>query len=301
MTSATGALTLLRFYLPGRGDRIGVRQGETVYDLSDQIGSLGAWLRGSKGRVPAAIAELKAAIPRAPASFPAATLENAPALDVRHWLPPVDRQEVWAAGVTYHREVAPGKEGDVYDRVYQADRPELFFKSRAAAVVGHRDRVGIRHDATRSIPEPELALLLNPALEIVGQMAGNDLGSRDIEGANPLYLSQAKSYTASCALGPGILLEPLAGDWPERAIQITVRRAGKVVFEGETHTDQIRRRPDELVDYLGRCLTFPDGAVLLTGTGAVPPESFGLAAEDLVAITVEGLDRLQNRVRVIRS
>jgi 2-dehydro-3-deoxy-D-arabinonate dehydratase len=166
-------------------------------------------------------------------------------------------------------------------------------------VVGPYGAVGIRTDAYWNVPEPELGLLINPALEIVGQVTGNDMSSRDIEGANPLYLPQAKIYTGACALGAGILLEPVAEVWPRRAITMTIARGGAMVFEGKTDTGQLRRRPNELVSYLGRCLSFPEGAVLLTGTGIVPPEGFTLQAGDVVRITIEGIGTLENPVRVV--
>ena len=297
-------LHLVRFYLPGDGTHVGIRRDDTVYDVSSAVPSIGAWVQGSVRRVAAAIAELEAAITRPRATYPAQALNNAPSPGSPHWLPALDRQEVWAAGVTYARSREARQEeavdgGDIYARVYAADRPELFFKARAADVVGPHDRVGIRRDARWNVPEPELGLVINPALEIVGQIVGNDMSSRDIEGANPLYLPQAKMYTASCALGAGILLEPVRDRWPQRAITMRVRRAGELVFQGETHTARLRRRPDELVAYLGRCLTFPDGVVLLTGTGIVPPDDFSLEPGDLIQIAIDGVGELENRVRVV--
>lgn len=298
------ALHLVRFYLPGDGTHVGIRRDDTVYDVSGTVPSIGAWLQGSARRVAAAIAELEAAIVRPRATYPAQALANAPSPGSPHWLPALDWQEVWAAGVTYARSREARQEeavdgGDIYARVYAADRPELFFKARAADVVGPHDRVGIRRDARWNVPEPELGLVINPALEIVGQIVGNDMSSRDIEGANPLYLPQAKMYTASCALGAGILLEPVRDRWPQRAITMRVRRAGELVFQGETHTGRLRRRPDELVAYLGRCLTFPDGVVLLTGTGIVPPDDFSLEPDDLIQIAIDGVGELENRVRLV--
>ena len=141
--------------------------------------------------------------------------------------------------------------------------------------------------------------MINPALEIVGVTVGNDMSSRDIEGENPLYLPQAKTYTRSCALGPGIALGAFSDAWPETAIHLQINRDGAIAFGGETHTRQIRRRPAELVEYMGRCLAFPDGAVLLTGTGIVPPESFTLAAGDIVQITIDAVGTLTNQVLVV--
>lgn len=292
---------LVRFFAPTLGPRVGVQIGATIHDVTDVVGSVGAWLRASAGRVDAAIADLTTAVKHSRLAHHASTLDHAPAPDRLHWLPPIDVQDVWAAGVTYERSRVARQEeakdgGDVYARVYTAERPELFFKARGPWVVGPHNAVGIRHDATWNVPEPELALVINPALEIVGVTIGNDMSSRDIEGENPLYLPQAKMYTRSCALGPAIALSKLEAAWPAKRIMLQIRRAGVVVFSGETHTQQIRRRPDELVAYLGRALSFPDGAVLLTGAGIVPPDSFTLAAGDDVQIEIDGIGVLRNRV-----
>jgi 2-dehydro-3-deoxy-D-arabinonate dehydratase len=223
-------------------------------------------------------------------------------LNASQLLPPIGSQEVWAAGVTYLRSrsarMAESKDaggGDFYDRVYTADRPELFFKSLGHKVVGPGAPVGLRSDAHWSVPEPELALVINPRGRIVGYTIGNDMSSRDIEGQNPLYLPQAKVYNRSCALGPGILMtpEPLA---PETRISVAIVRAGKAVFSGETKLAQMKRRPQELVDYLYRDQTFPYGAFLLTGTGVVPPDSFTLEKGDTVRIGIDGIGELVNPV-----
>ena len=296
--------TLVRFYHPDLGECLGVRLDDEVRDVTAFAGSVSTWLRSSVGRVDAAIQELVDEARASATAFPALIFDQNPSPQQPHWLPPVDLQEIWAAGVTYlrsrdARQVEAVDGGDVYARIYQAERPELFFKAHGAQVVGPHSDVGIRRDARWSVPEPELALVVNPALEVVGWTAANDMSSRDLEGENPLYLPQAKVYTASCALGPGIVLEPVADRWPDVAIRVAIERAGQGAFAGETHTRQIRRRPDELVEYLGRCLAFPDGAVLLTGTGIVPPDDFTLAAGDVVQITVGGLASLINPVRVV--
>ena len=297
------ALYLARFFDPELGERVGVQVGVTVHDVSDGFVSVAAWLRSSAGRLDAALADLEQAVRSSRRAHLAAALAQVPNPGQLHWLPPIDVQDVWAAGVTYARSRAARQEeavdgGDVYARVYSAERPELFFKARGPWVVGPQDRVAIRQDATWNVPEPELALWINPALEIVGISAGNDMSSRDIEGANPLYLPQAKIYTRSCALGPAILLGRVDTDWPQVAISLQIERAGSVVFAGRTHTDQIRRRPNELVEYLGRSLAFPEGVVLLTGTGIVPPEQFTLAAGDTITVEIERVGRLQNQVMV---
>lgn len=297
-------LQLVRYHDPVRGPRVGVLHEATVYDVTGYFGAVAAWLRSSAGRAEAAIEELSALVHGGVPSFPAAQLASPSTGDAPYLLPPVDAQDVWAAGVTYERSRAARQEeaqdgGDVYARVYTAQRPELFFKARGPWVVGPYGMVGIRRDATWNVPEPELALVINPALEIVGVTVGNDMSSRDIEGENPLYLPQAKMYTASCALGPGIVLGVVTQNWPSAAIRLAILRNGQMAFEGESHTRQIRRQPRELVEYLGRCLGFPDGAVLLTGAGIVPPEHFTLAPGDEITITIEGIGALTNRVRVV--
>ncbi len=295
--------TLVRFYHPNHGIRVGLLRETTVYDVTAQTGSVSAWLQSSVGRVETAIHELEQGILSPEAEFSLTDLENPPAQDRPHLLAPIDVQEVWAAGVTYERSRAARQEeavdgGDIYARVYAAERPELFFKAQARSVVGPQGKVGIRSDAQWSVPEPELAVVLNPALEVVGFAVGNDMSSRDIEGANPLYLPQAKVYTASCALGPGILLQPQA-TWPLTSISLKIERGGETVFNGEVHTERIKRSLSELIDCLGRCNTYPDGAALLTGTGIVPPNDFTLYEGDVVTIIIDGIGRLTNTVQVV--
>jgi len=217
---------------------------------------------------------------------------------------PVERQEVWAAGVTYLRsKTARMEESDfsatAYDRVYAAERPEIFFKSLAEKVVATGKPVGIRRDARWSVPEPELALVLNSRGQIVGHTIGNDMSSRDIEGENLLYLPQAKIYTGSCALGPWVTLgttEAAARAWQ---IRIEIRRGGQSVFAGETSVGQIKRSFEELAGFLFRSQNFPHGAVLLTGTGVVPPDQFTLQAQDVVKIEISGIGSLQNPVVIV--
>jgi 2-dehydro-3-deoxy-D-arabinonate dehydratase len=215
---------------------------------------------------------------------------------------PIASQEVWAAGVTYVRSRTARMEesrsaggGDFYDRVYGADRPELFFKATAHRVRGHGQAVRIRGDARWNVPEPELTLAVTARGTIVGYTIGNDMSSRDIEGENPLYLPQAKVYDGSCGLGPGLYVspEPLP---PATAIGIAITRGGAAVFEGATSLAAMKRTPRELVDYLYRDNSFPAGCLLLTGTGIVPPDAFTLAAGDQVAITIEPIGTLVNTV-----
>ena len=217
-------------------------------------------------------------------------------------LAPIGKQEVWAAGVTYYRSRGARMEeskdaggGSFYDRVYSAERPELFFKSTASRTVGTGGKVRIRADATWSVPEPELTLLVSPGGLITGYTIGNDMSSRDIEGENPLYLPQAKVYEGSCALGPGILVAegPLAAS---TEIAIEIERAGQVEFAGKTVLSELKRDLKTLVEYLYRDNLFPQGCFLMTGTGIVPPSTFTLASGDLIRITIEPIGMLENVV-----
>ena len=214
-------------------------------------------------------------------------------------LPPIEPEhEVWASGVTYLRSrearELESTDADAYERVYDAERPELFFKALGWRVVGHGDRVRVREDSHWNVPEPELVLVVNSRMETVGYTAGNDVSSRDIEGENPLYLPQAKVYDGSCSLGPGIVLSG-PDSMLELRITMSVRRGDEVVFEDEIHTSQMKRSPEELAGYLGKELAFPGGAFLMTGTGIVPEEDFTLERGDLVGISVGDL-LLENEV-----
>lgn len=219
-------------------------------------------------------------------------------------LAPIEHQEVWAAGVTYLRSKSARMEesefsANAYDRVYDAERPELFFKSLGEKVVGPGAAVGIRRDSRWSVPEPELALVLNSRGQVVGCTIGNDMSSRDIEGENLLYLPQAKIYERSCALGPFVVVgrgEDEAKSWP---ITISVRRKNEPVFSGTTAAGQMKRSFDELGRFLFRSQVFPRGAFLLTGTGIVPPDSFTLEEGDIVEIEVGGIGVLSNPVIVV--
>jgi 2-dehydro-3-deoxy-D-arabinonate dehydratase len=219
-------------------------------------------------------------------------------------LTPVEGQEVWAAGVTYLRsKKARMEESDAsasaYDKVYDATRPELFFKCVPGKVVHPGNPVGIRSDAKWSVPEPELALVINSRARIVGFSIGNDMSSRDIEGENLLYLPQAKIYDRSCAVGPCIHLGSTEAEARAWKIEITIERDGAAVFHGETDAGQIKRTFAELVEHLFRSQKFPDGVLLLTGTGIVPPGDFTLRAGDKISIAISGIGRLENTVVVV--
>jgi len=216
-------------------------------------------------------------------------------------LAPIDRQEIWAAGVTYKRSQEARERESVgaarfYDLVYTASRPELFFKANPERVSGPGERVRIRRDSRWSVPEPELALVISPSLKIVGYTIGNDMSARDIEGENPLYLPQAKIYDRSCALGPAVTLEESMPPLSEVSIRLTIERGSRKVFDGATNLSQMARPLEDLVQWLGKETTFPNGAILLTGTGIVPPDDFSLAPGDSVHIDISGIGRLTNLV-----
>jgi 2-dehydro-3-deoxy-D-arabinonate dehydratase len=222
-------------------------------------------------------------------------------LDGQVFLAPIDRQEIWAAGVTYKRSKVAREEesrgaAQFYDKVYTAPRPELFLKATPERVVNPGEPVRVRADSNWSVPEPELALVISPAGKIVGYTVGNDMSSRDIEGENPLYLPQAKIYKQSCAVGPLITPVSAMPALPGVEIRLVITRGGKTVFEGTTTLAQMARTPESLAEWLFRENEFPRGAVLLTGTGVVPPDEFTLKPGDDVSITIAGIGTLRNPV-----
>lgn len=224
-----------------------------------------------------------------------------PDVDESEVLAPIGTQEVWAAGVTYQRSrnarmsEAEQAGGDVfYDLVYDADRPEIFFKATAHRVVGPGQGVRIRSDSTWDVPEPELTLALSPSGSVIGYTIGNDMSSRSIEGENPLYLPQAKVYDGCAALGPRLVIGALPP--PDTSIRLEIRRGGDVVFDGSTSLNRIKRRFDDLIDHLFRDNSFPSGAFLMTGTGIVPGDDFTLAAGDEVVISIDPVGCLRNHV-----
>ena len=272
--------------------RVGLVAGTEVVDLSaegiDRLSSL---------------LEFDGLLPQLNRLAAAPNLPRHP-LDQIRLLPPVEAQEVWAVGVTYLRsKKARMEESDfsatAYDKVYDAPRPELFFKSMPEKVVGPGEAVGIRADARWNVPEPELAFLLNSRGHLVGYTVGNDMSSRDIEGENLLYLPQAKIYNRSCALGPFITVGVSEAEARSWTIQIEICREGRVAFAGETSVGQIKRSFEELVTYLFRSQSFPHGAILLTGTGIVPPDTFTLQPADRIGISISGIGRLENPVMTV--
>ena len=221
--------------------------------------------------------------------------------DAIRWLPPIDGQEVWAAGVTYKRsQTARMEESEAaascYDRVYKADRPELFFKATPHRVSGHGQPLRIRADASWNVPEPEVTLVLSPTLKIVGLTVGNDMSSRDIEGENPLYLPQAKCYNQCAGLGPWIRLYDSLPPMDEIGVDLKIRRGDEIVFDQQTSAGQMARSFENLVGWLGRDNTFPQGAFLMTGTGIVPTTEFTLQVDDIVHISIAGVGTLSNPI-----
>jgi 2-dehydro-3-deoxy-D-arabinonate dehydratase len=229
-----------------------------------------------------------------------ADAQRLPLSDVR-LLAPIDRQEVWAAGVTYIRSRKARMDESVdastfYDKVYDAPRPELFFKATPRRVSGPGEGVRIRQDTKWSVPEPELTLVLNSRMKLVGFTVGNDMSARDIEGENPLYLPQAKVYDGCCALGPCITLARAMPAREKTGIRLVIRRGGGVAFEGTTDLGKLARTYDDLIGWVSRDNHFRDGLFLLTGTGIVPPDDFSLAAGDVVEISIDGIGTLANPV-----
>lgn len=228
---------------------------------------------------------------------------DSPALDVRSVtiVAPIDRQEVWAAGVTYKRsQVARMQESETgashYDRVYTAPRPEIFFKATPNRVSGPGEPLRVRADSNWSVPEPELALVISPTGKLVGFTVGNDMSARDIEGENPLYLPQAKVYNGCCGLGPYVLIPEQPIDRAATAIRLTIERGGANVFTGQTDLGQMKREFLELIDWLTRENDLVTGAFLLTGTGIVPPDNFTLMNGDRVSIEIGGIGTLTNPI-----
>ncbi len=218
-------------------------------------------------------------------------------------LAPIQNQEIWACGVTYNRSKVGRQEeskntggAEFYARVYEAERPEIFFKATAYRTVGHLDKVNIRKDSTWDVPEPELTLVVTSSGKIIGYTIGNDMSSRSIEGENPLYLPQAKTYDASAAIGPCVYIteNPLP---PDSMIKIKINRSDKEVFSGEVGINQIKRKLTELVSFLYRENTFPFGCLVMTGTGIVPPNNFTLQKNDEIIIDIDHIGRLINTVR----
>lgn len=295
--------TLLRFHDPERGARVGVQIANTIYDVTDKFPSVSGWLRGSVGRAQAAIDDIEMVARNAKLAYLASVLD-APAIPhLASLIAPVDLQDVWSAGVTFPNKRAARENeakvgGDLYTAVFSAPRPMLMFKAQAGHVVGPYGQVGIRKDAANSIAEPELALLLNPALEVVGYTIGVGMLARDIAAENPLYLPQAMQYSHSVSLGPGFVLQKLR-TLAQVNMRLVVIRDRQTIFEGEVSTSAAQRDLASTIEYLGRCHTFPDGVVLMTGSGIVLPSEFTIRVGDTIRVSVDGVGTLVNQVILV--
>ncbi len=296
-------MKLVHYHLPGQGGTWGLAEDDQVHPLATDRGSGGAFLAALLQQPDPArlLREAYGAVRSRPGHSLEALLAAPPDPSQPHLLAPLDLQEVWAAGVTYLRsKVARMAESEgaarFYDLVYEAERPELFYKGSASRVSGPGEPVRIRQDARWNVPEPEVALLLSADLKRVGYTVGNDMSSRDIEGENPLYLPQAKVYRQACGLGPVIFLEDDPGEHRVLEVRLSIERGGGEVFSGSTSTGQMKRQFGELAGWLGRDNVFPHGVFLLTGTGLVPGDDFTLAAGDVVRITVPEIGTLRNPV-----
>lgn len=267
----------------------GLIDGDQVIDIEAAGGpaALGAALQLSKADLDIALARVKESDLRTPLAD--VTLKA-----------PIDWQEVWCAGVTYLRSrdarMEESQSKSVYDKVYEAARPELFFKGMRFRVAGPGEEIAVRSDSTWDVPEPECALVINSGGEIAGYTIGNDVSSRSIEGENPLYLPQAKVYDKAAALGPVIALASEIENPNELAIELVIERDGAVGFQGVTNTNQLHRTFEDLAEYLFLDNTHYHGAILMTGTGIVPPSEFTLEAGDSVSITIDGIGTLTNPV-----
>ena len=274
---------------PDRSPRVGLLRGSKVRALGNRATSLSDILHASN--------------PGEAARKGWESAGNHAEIDLNmvQLLAPIDRQEVWGAGVTYERsKIAREEESEqaatFYDRVYRADRPELFFKASPSRVVGPGQAIRVRRDSKWTVPEPELALVLSPSMRIVGYTVGNDVSARDIEGVNPLYLPQAKTYDASCALGPAITLVEAMPPLSEIQIELEIDRDGRSILRDSTPLSRMARKFEDLIAWLGRDNSFVDGVFLMTGTGVVPPDDFSLQAGDEVRITINGIGTLANSV-----
>ncbi len=293
-------MRVARFWVPGQGARLGVCEDGTVRALSspdsfpvESFEALVELTDRGHSRLIDTVQQLRRHGP----AYSYRDLDRSPSPEAPHLLLPVVSPEVWAAGVTYERSrearLAETTTVGIYDKVYDAERPELFFKATASRCVGPNAPIGIRSDSRWTVPEPELAVVLSEEGTVLGYTLGNDMSARDIEGENPLYLPQTKIYRACCSLGPTILVtdEPV-----ERHLTLWCRieRRGREVFRGQVSTSRIRRPILELVTYLRRANDIPPMTVLLTGTGIVPPDEFACEEGDVIEIGAEEIGVLRN-------
>lgn len=280
---------LVRYQVPGQPPRVGIRRQDIVTPV-EAVSSMAELLSLPYDQLRSTIES-------------AATSKESVPVESLRLLPPLDgRAEVWCAGVTYERSkgarMEESSEQSVYDKVYSAERPELFSKSPAWRLTTDGEPVGIRSDSGHDVPEPELTLVVNAHGTVVGYTVCNDMSSRSIEGENPLYIPQAKVFAGGCAIATGIRPAWEVADATDLGIRLVVRRDGTEAFSGETSTRQLARPLSELVDYLCRANDFPDGVALVTGTGIVPELDFTLRPGDIVEIEIDEIGRLVNTVAV---
>ncbi len=296
-------MQICRFYEPDMGPHLGLVLGDKIADLTllDRTGcdDMSTWL---KLEDPIAhVRKLAESIDQSRLRIDWRELDRRPNEIGRHLLAPIDKQEVWGCGIMYAQSRdahmhGTGQGATFYDQVYDSDRPMIFFKATPHRVVGPNDAIRIRSDSVWTVPEPELTLLLTPDLRIVGYTCGNDVSSRDIEGENPLYRPQAKTYVGCCALGPVITLLEQPTDVEDLEMRLVVIRDGATVIQGDATTKRMARAVDDVIQFVGRDNAYPDGLFLLTGAGIIVPQDFSLEPDDVVEITIEGIGTLRNPV-----
>jgi 2-dehydro-3-deoxy-D-arabinonate dehydratase len=300
-------MKLCQWYLPTKGKRVGIVEGDHVVDVTSKAAGVTSVLGVIEtcGSAEGAERHLRPLLRRARTRIPWREVDRAPSTRRPHLLAPLDSPEVWGAGITYRRSREyyeehaheSGRTKGIYDYVYDAKRPELFFKATASRTVGPNAAVGIRRDSALTAVEPELAVVLGTKHRILGYTIGNDLSAWDIERENPLFLPQSKVFTGCFAMGPVLVTAPEIGDPHSLDVSCRIRRDGNLVFEGYVNTREMKRRCDELVTWLGQDNAVPAGAVLSTGTGILVPDEHALRDGDLVEIELERIGTLRNRVR----
>lgn len=298
-------MKVCRLLLPGGAVHLGALVNGAVLDLTSvdptAFASMAAFLAWSRGRCRSLVDDMVPYLRQAPAVGAWQDLVAEGGSLGPRVLSPVDRQEVWGAGVTYLRSRQAREQesgaGQLYNRVYDAPRPELFFKATSHRVAGPGEPVRVRADSRWTVPEPEVTVVLNAGLETVGYTLANDLTARDLEGENALYLPQAKIWDGCCALGPVVTLAAAVPDVTRLVVACRILRGGRALFAQEIGVGRMKRSFEELIGYLGRNSSFPDGVVLMTGTGMVPPDDVTLADGDVVEIACDELGALTNPVR----
>ena len=297
-------MRVARFWVPGQGARLGLCEGATVRELSspdapplESFDALVQLARRTRRDLRECVQGLRGSASGSGSAYAYQDLDRAPNPGVPHLLLPVVPPEVWAAGVTYERSrearLAETTTVGIYDKVYDAERPEVFFKATPSRCVGPNAPVGIRADSRWTVPEPELGVVLGAEGEVLGYTLGNDMSARDIEGENPLYLPQTKIYRACCSLGPTILLTDAAAAG-RLTITCRIARRGRDVFRGQVSTARLHRPITDLVAYLRRANDIPPMTVLLTGTGIVPPDEFACEEGDVIEVGADEIGTLKN-------